>query len=207
MKRFSSVAAGLLVVAMTVAGCAQGLRSGSTSLIDGEKGLENFTRVGDANWRAEGGAIVGDKGKGGHLVTKKSYKDFELRAEFYAETTTQSGIFIRISDPQKIGSDNAYEANIYDLRPGQEYATGAIVGFASVPVPLIHKVGTPTGGRWNVMEIHAKGEDLTVTLNGVVTAHTRNGKFKQGPISLQFGNLPKAPGGPIKWRKLEIVEL
>jgi hypothetical protein len=57
------------------------------------------------------------------------------------------------------------------------------------------------------MEIHAKGDDLTVKLNGVVTAHARDGQFKQGPISLQFGNLPKAPGGPIKWRKVEIMEL
>jgi hypothetical protein len=207
MKRFLKVVAGLLVVATTITGCAHGLRSGSTALIDGEKGLENFNRIGDVNWRAEGGAIVGDKGKGGHLVTKKSYKDFELRAEFYAETTTQSGIFFRVTDPQKIGSANAYEANIYDLRPGQEYATGAIVGFAAVPVPIIYKAGAPKGGKWNVMEIHAKGDDLTVTLNGVVTAHARDGKFKQGPISLQFGNLPKAPGGPIKWRKVEITEL
>lgn len=207
MKRWLSIAAGLLVVAMTVTGCAHGLRSGWTSLIDGEKGLENFNRVGDANWRAEGGAIVADKGKGGHLVTKKSYRDFELRAEFYAETTTQSGIFFRITDPKNIGAEDGYEANIYDLRPGQEYATGAIVNYASVPVPLVHKAGAPKGGKWNVMEIHAKGDDLTVTLNGVVTAHTRNGRNKQGPISLQFGNLPKAPGGPIKWRKVEIMEL
>src|SRR5688572_8918160 len=101
--------------------------AGWTTLIDGEKGLENFTRVGDANWRAEGGAIVADKGKGGHLVTKKSYKDFELHAEFWAQTETQSGIFFRITEPNKIGSANAYEANIYDLRPGQEYATASIV--------------------------------------------------------------------------------
>src|SRR5688572_10125097 len=74
MKRFLSVAAGLLVVAMIVTGCAHGLRGGWTSLIVGDKGLENFNRVGDANWRAEGGVIVADKGKGGHLVTTKSYK-------------------------------------------------------------------------------------------------------------------------------------
>ncbi|HYC45328.1 MAG TPA: DUF1080 domain-containing protein [Burkholderiales bacterium] len=207
MKRLSGVAAALLVIAFTITGCAHGLRDGWVSLIDGEKGLENFDRVGDVNWRAEGGAIVGDKGKGGHLVTKKSYKDFELRAEFYAETTTQSGIFVRISDPRKIGSANAYEANIYDLRPGQEYATAAIVDVARVPVPLIYKAGPPKGGKWNVMEIHAKGDELTVVFNGVVTAHARDGRFKQGPISLQFGNLPKAPGGPIKWRKVQIKEL
>ena len=34
--------------------------SGWTTLIDGDKGLENFNQIGDANWRAEGGAIVAD---------------------------------------------------------------------------------------------------------------------------------------------------
>ena len=47
---------------------------------DGNAGLDNFNRIGDANWRAEGGAIVADKGAASYLVTKKSYKDFELRS-------------------------------------------------------------------------------------------------------------------------------
>jgi len=44
--------------------------AGWITLIDGAKGLENWNRVGDANWRAEDGAIVADKGKGGFLVSK-----------------------------------------------------------------------------------------------------------------------------------------
>lgn len=44
--------------------------AGWSTLIDGEKGLENWSKVGDANWRAEGGAIVADKGKGGYLLSK-----------------------------------------------------------------------------------------------------------------------------------------
>ncbi|MES2563277.1 MAG: DUF1080 domain-containing protein [Pseudomonadota bacterium] len=207
MNRLRNIAAGLIVVALTVAGCAHGLRDGWTTLIDGGKGLENFNRSGDANWRAEDGAIVADKGKGGHLVTKKSYKDFEIRAEFWAVTETQSGIFIRISDVNKIGSATAYEANIYDLRAEPKYGTAAIVDVASVPVPLIHKAGGPKGGKWNVMEIRAEGDQLTVVFNGVVTAHARDGRFREGPFSLQFGNLPKDPGGPIKWRKVQVREL
>src|SRR5918996_4497971 len=137
--------------------------SGWTTLIDGEKGLENFNRVGDANWRAEGGAIVADKGNGGHLVTKSSYKDFQLRAEFWADHHTNSGIFIRIQDPKKIGANNAYEVNIFDQRPGPEYGTGGIVDFAKVQP--IYKAG----GRWNTYEITAKGPQLVVVLNGTET--------------------------------------
>lgn len=201
MKR---LVAALLCAASVLVGCASpGPSSGYTVLIDGQKGLENFNRVGDVNWRAEGGAIVGDKGKGGQLVSKESYGDFELYAEFYAEPTTNSGIFIRASDPNKIGAANAYEVNIFDQRPGQEYSTGAIVDFAQIPVPAKYKAG----GKWNTMEIHAKGPHVTVTFNGEVTVHMVNDKFKSGPFSLQFGNRGKEPGGAIKWRKVAIKPL
>ena len=111
MKRLAVIAMGLLVVTFTFFGCAtQPYGQGWVTLIDGGKGLENWNRIGDANWRAEGGAIVADKGKGGYLVSKDSYKDFEIYAEFWAETDTNSGIFLRASDPNKITADNSYEA-------------------------------------------------------------------------------------------------
>ena len=201
MKRLTAV---LIVAAFTIAGCASpGPGSGWITLIDGDKGLGNFNRIGDANWRAEGGAIVADKGKGGYLVTKNAYKDFEIYAEFWANETSQSGIFLRASDPRKVGAASAYEANIYDQRPGKEYATGAIVGFASVPVPQVHK----TNGSWNTYRITAKGPELTLVLNGTVTVHTRDSTYKQGPFALQFGNRGKMPGGPIKWRKVMVRPL
>ena len=203
MKRYSAITAGLLVIAFTVFGCGhRSPSSGWVTLIDGNTGLENWDRIGDANWRAEGGAIVADKGKGGHLVSKKSYKDFEIYAEFWAETTTNSGIFIRASDPKKITATNAYEVNIYDQRPDPSYGTGGIVNFAVVnPMPK-------AGGKWNIYEIHAKGPQVTVKLNGIVTASMQHSQFASGPFTLQFGNGPKeAPGGAIKWRKVQIREL
>ena len=165
--------------------------------------LENFNRIGDANWRAEGGAIVADKGKGGHLVTKNSYKNFQIRAEFWAETGTNSGIFIRASNPSKIGADSAYEVNIYDLRPGQEYATGGIVNFGRIPVPNNYQAG----GKWNTFLITARDTNLIVELNGVQTVNIYDSKFASGPFTLQFGNHGKEPGGAIKWRKVQVKPL
>ena len=202
MKRLHAIV--LVAAALLIAGCAHTSSSDWITLIDGEKGLENFNRTGDANWRAEGGAIVADKAKGSsHLVTKNSYKDFEIYAEFWADTTTNSGIFIRASDPLKIGANNSYEVNIYDQRPGQEYSTGAIVDFAQVKEPL-----PKAGGKWNTFVIYAKGPELTVKFNGNVTVSTMNSQFAAGPFSLQFANGPKdAPGGPIKWRKVMVRAL
>ena len=203
MERFVRRLAAL-AVALGIFGCAH-LSGDSrwTTLVDGDKGLENFDRLGDANWRAEGGAIVADQAKDtSYLVTRTSYRDFQVRAEFWADHTTNSGIFIRIQDPKKVGSANSYEVNIYDRRPDPSYGTGAIVDFAKVsPMPT-------AGGKWNTFVITAKGSNLKVELNGVQTVNIDNDKFPSGPFALQFGNGPNnAPGGAIKWRKVQVRPL
>jgi hypothetical protein len=203
MKRLSVITACLLVIAFTVFGCATtSSDSGWITLIDGGKGLENWNRIGDANWRVEDGAIVADKGKGGHLVSKNSYRNFQIRAEFWADHTTNSGIFIRASDPNKIGADSAYEVNVYDQRPEPSFGTGAIVNFAKVsPMPK-------AGGKWNTFLITANETNLIVELNGFQTVNIYDSKFASGPFSLQFGNGPKdAPGGAIKWRRVQVRPL
>jgi hypothetical protein len=195
----------LVLGVVLLAGCATVDNwMGWTTLLDGEKGLENFNRLGDANWRAEGGAIVADRAKdNSYLVTKDSYKDFQIHAEFWADTTTNSGVFIRITNPQKVGADSSYEVNIYDLRAGPEYGTGAIVNFAKVPVPNPYKAV----GKWNTFDITAKGSVVSVVFNGQKTVEMTDAKFLQGPFALQFGNHGKEPGGVIKWRKVQVKAL
>jgi hypothetical protein len=206
MNRWSAITAGLLLIAVTVVGCAHrsGSDSGWITLVDGSAAsLNNWTRVGDANWRAEDGAIVADKAtRGSFLLSKNSYRDYQIRAEFWADHTTNSGIFMRISDPKKIGSATSYEVNIYDQRPEPAYGTGAIVDFAKVsPMPK-------AGGKWNTFLITAKGTNLVVEMNGVQTVNINDSKFASGPFALQFANGPRnTPGGAIKWRKVQIRPL
>src|ERR1700744_703626 len=66
------------------------------------KTIDNFNKVGNANWRIEDGMPVADKGDG-FLVTKTDYKDYEIRAEFWVEADSNRGIFIRCTQPEKIG--------------------------------------------------------------------------------------------------------
>jgi hypothetical protein len=198
MKRPISISAALLVLALGLYGCAHEPYDPSwISLINGEQGLENFNRLGKANWRAEDGVILVDKGgkTSSHLVTKKSYRNFQLRAEFWVSHNANSGIFIRVKNPKKIGANSAYEVNIYDQRGGQNYGTGAIVNIAPVlPMPK-------AGGKWNTFDITAKGSHLTVVLNGELTVDTYNSEYSTGPISLQYGK------GIVKFRRLEIKPL
>jgi hypothetical protein len=167
---------------------------GWVTLLDG-KSLDNWTRTGDANWRIEDGAAVADKGNG-HLVSKESYTDFEIRAEFWVNEDANSGIFIRNTDAKKPSSKTGYEVNIYDNRPGQDYGTGAIVDVAKV------SPAQKAGGKWNVMEIVAKGPSMTVTLNGVKTVDgAKDARNPSGPVSIQYGT------GIVKFRKFEIRRL
>ena len=57
------------------------------------------------------------------------------------------------------------------------------------------------GGRWNTYEVYAKGNQITVKLNGVVTVHVQDAKYPSGPIGLQQN------AGVIKWRKLQVREI
>jgi hypothetical protein len=206
VKVLNRFALSLLLVVLAISGCASRSGGGWTTLIDGENGLQNFNRTGDANWRAESGAIVADNGKTSYLVTKNTYKDFEIRAEFWAATDTNSGIFIRATEPDKIAASSSYEVNIWDIRPDPKYGSGAIVDFAAVPVPLpaTHLVG----GKWNVLEISARGSKMTVILNGTKTVELDNSKFASGPFALQYGaGVNAARGGPIKWRSVKVREI
>ncbi len=196
--------AGLLASFLILGGCAGSVKSGGEwqTLVDGGKGLENFNPIGGANWRVEGGAIVANSGKSGFLVTKQSYRDFQIRAEFWADPTTNSGIFIRASDPAMITPLNSYEVNIYDQRPDQTYATGAIVDVGKVSGTL------KAGGKWNTMEITARGTRLIVVFNGVETVNAEDSKHAEGPFGLQFGAAAEGkPSGSIKWRKVQVRAL
>jgi hypothetical protein len=167
---------------------------GWTQLFDG-KTLDGWTQTGEANWRVEDGAIVADKGKGGHLVTKASYKNLMIYSEFWSDEEANSGIFVRCKDPKAIGARSCYEVNIFDKRPDPSYGTGAIVYFAEVnPMPK-------AAGKWNTYEIRAQGPHMTVTLNGVKTADANDSKHPRGPFALQYG------AGVVKFRNVQVRPL
>jgi hypothetical protein len=197
MKAKLAVACG--VVGLMAAGCGTFGQSGGdwVTLLDGAKGLENWERVGTANWQVVDGAVQADKSEkgAGYLVTKRPYGDFAVRVEFWVSDDANSGIYMRCADPRTITDKSCYEANIFDQRPDPSYGTGAIVHIAKIAqMPK-------AGGKWNVYEITAKGPRLTVVLNGQQTVEATDTQFASGPLALQWGR------GVVKFRKVQIREL
>ncbi len=169
---------------------------GWTTLFDRSSNLNQWTQVASANWRIQYGNLQADflTGKDpSYLVNKSKYKDFQMYVEFWADAQTNSGVFIRCKSPDKIDAVGCYEVNIWDTRPDPSYGTGAIVDVAKVNTPY-----PKAGGKWNVMEITAKGRQLIVKLNGEVTVNTSDSRLSDGYIALQYGS------GIIKFRNVMI---
>ncbi|MFZ5525028.1 MAG: 3-keto-disaccharide hydrolase [Pseudomonadota bacterium] len=196
-RDFLNQSAAWLGLALTGVG-AHAADQAWTTLLDTSRAakLDDWVQLGEGNWTVTDQALQGKDGKAGFLVSKGSYKDFELRVEFWADEAANSGVFIRAADPKKIGADSSYEVNIFDKRPDPSYGTGGIPNVAKVAQP-----GPKAANQWNTYEITARGDHLVVVLNGHKTVDVRDGKFAQGPFALQ------SAGGTIRFRKIQIRQI
>ena len=163
------------------------------TILDGTS-LKGWDVVGNANWTVAEGAVQASMGTG-FLVTPMSYTDFQITADFWVTDDANSGIFIRCDDPKTINAMNAYEVNIFDKRPDQSYRTGAIVDVAK-PLTVIN-----TGGKWNTIDITARGPRMTVLINGEKMVDVQDNKHQRGPIALQYG------AGTVKFKNVKLRTL
>ena len=202
MNRRLTIATALLGIVLVALGCSSqpygDTGANWVTLLDGTTGLDNWIRVGDANWRVVDGTIQADQKTdkaNSFLVTKNSYTDFRIRAEFWVSDDANSGIYMRCADIKNLTDRTCYEANIFDQRPDPTFGTGSIVHLSPVsPMPK-------AGGKWNTYDVTVKGSRVTVRLNGVVTADIQDSKLTSGPIALQYA------AGVVKFRKVQITPL
>jgi hypothetical protein len=119
---------------------------------------------------AKDGMIICDPERGGHgnLYTEKEYSDFDIRFEFQLTPAANNGLGIRApleGDAAYVGMelqilDN--DAEVYrDLHPYQYH--GSVYGVIPAKRGYLKPVG-----EWNYEEVVAKGNRITITLNGTV---------------------------------------
>ncbi len=145
-----------------------------------------------ADWKVEDGAITFYTGRG-MLRHGQSFKDFELKVDFWGEKTANSGVMIRCTPTEK-GGQACYEVNIYD--PSPTAPTGSINNVYKIPfVPN-------TAEKWNTFEITAKGPRMMVKMNGEQIVDAEDSKMTAGTLGVQASG-PDGPGR-IKFRNLKI---
>ena len=139
------------------------------------------TPAGSSHWEVVDGLLMGCGEPAGYLNSDQSYKNFVLSLEFRTSQDANSGVFVR--SPKEAGG---YEVQIWRQQPAG-YHTGSIVGTAKTARDYAFKAD-----QWNQMQITADGDHLVVVLNGETTLDTRDAKFPDGNIRLQYQQFPIA---------------
>lgn len=135
-------------------------------------------------WKVVDGTLVGENDdalRGSQLYTEKEYKDVEFETEFRFQGETDSGIYLRKPLTQvQIGTSRSLKvdktASLY-----QEGRGGGYVGNATG----VEKLLKP--GEWNKLRFIAKGDKLTVWLNGEQVLETSMAKYPDAaPLGVQI---------------------
>jgi len=127
--------------------------------------------IGNLNdYHAKDGMIICDPQRGGYgnLYTEKEYSDFVMRFEFMLTPAANNGLGIRTpleGDAAYVGMelqilDN--DAEVYKNLHDYQYH-GSVYGV--IPAKRGHLKPT---GEWNYQEVIAKGNRITITLNGTI---------------------------------------
>jgi len=210
MKRLLLIVICLVIAipaAVSFSGSKGPAPEGAVNLFDGKtmNGWHKLTSYSgdDGKWEVENGAITGDQypeGKGGLLVTEKTYSNFDMFVECKADYPIDSGLFLRVQ-PDVL----SYQVTI-DYRPGGEvggiYSPGG--GGFLLNFPEGEKLWKK--GEYNKMRARITGQParIQVWLNGAKIVDFQDKKKDDGefrvPASGHIG-IQVHPGGTDTWGK------
>lgn len=180
------VAGGCFALACLVATAPVRAADGWRPLWDGRT-LNGWKVTGRGTWTMEQGALRGvqvkEEKEYGHLVSEAAFGDFSIRLKFKS-LRGNSGLYFRIEEKGFSGV-TGFQAEIDATRDvGGLYETN---GRSWVSKPTAEQVATwYRPGEWNEMSVTARGGDITVRVNGKVTAELRNDPGRrEGRFALQ----------------------
>lgn len=152
------------------------------------KDLAGWT--GDAAlWKIENGTLVGraaDLAKNGYLVSKATFRDFELAVDVrLAGENANSGVQYRSTvDPAKV-DPAGYQADIGREAWGSIYATDERSGVLAAAKPDVARQAVDPNG-WNHYVVRADGDRHVLEINGLTTVEAQDGKHREGLLAFQL---------------------
>ncbi|MEX0289713.1 MAG: DUF1080 domain-containing protein [Flavobacteriaceae bacterium] len=193
MKKTSKFYAGLsllLVLLTALSNCKTEKAEGLLLFREGETG---WIEGGDSQWSFANNELIGvADSSAGFVMTKDSYKNFELSLEFNPDSTINSGVFVRCSNIA-LSNIDCYEMNIWDLHPDQKSRTGSVVSRAEAAAYV------ETLNSWNTYKIVCEGKNIKTWVNETKTIDIENEDLIEGYIALQA-----AETGTIKFRNVRL---
>lgn len=174
--------------------------AGMVSLIDPD--LDNWFAEDSAVWTNEGGTLVGRKGPG-HLFTKASFTNFEMRALVRVNDHGNSGMYFRVTpnpdanNPWPIG----YEAQV-DQHDPKNY-TGCIYNAAWPTNEPGMKGPITKDNAWFDYRIRAVGDHIQTWINGVAMVDAQLDQYDSGHFAVQGHH----DGNVIEYRDIRVIGL
>jgi 3-keto-disaccharide hydrolase len=206
----------LLAVAAAMVPAARAQRHNTVSFEEGEEGwyplfdgrsLDGWIVPPDSDWRVVDGEIVSEAGGSNLLIYDETFSDFELKVDFLAAPSANSGVFVRVSAKALAPGVKAYEVNI--APPGNPNPTGSIIhleaGASGAPPKFgaIQKANAGESTEWRTYDIEARGSKLTIKIDGEVIAELDDPEpLAEGYIALQH-NTGKVQFRNVKMRRLK----
>ncbi len=201
---------GILLVALGFAVVPMGTvraEGGWEPLFDG-KTLGGWKTLPGGTWEVVEGVIVGKSPKSesrhGILLTERRFGDFEVRAKFRV-LSGNSGFYFRCEPVAGGVSVHGFQVEVdFTQDTGGLYETG---GRAWVAKPKAEEIPKKKylPGEWTDLHLVARGGDITVRINGEVTAELKGDPGRaEGHIGLQLH------GGQemhVEFKDLEIKEM
>jgi hypothetical protein len=175
-------------------------------LFDG-KGLDGWVVPEGADWQVRDGEIVVETGANNLLIYDESFSDFELKVDFLAAPSANSGVFVRVTGKVLAAGAKAYEVNI--APPGNPFPTASIIhleaGAEGKPPKFgISKKAEGVGesAEWRTYDITAIGGRITVKIDGQVVAELEDPEpITEGYIGLQHNT------GKVQFRNVKVRRL
>ena len=121
----------------------------------------------DRGWSVEDGLLkVAPKGRGGDIITREQYGDFELQLEWRVAERANSGIMYRVTEEARTTYMTGPEMQILDdeRHPDGDSpltSAGALYGLYAVRRPAVRPAG-----EWNHVHVRLRGGHVEHWLNG-----------------------------------------
>ena len=203
-------------IAALLVAAASGQRHNTVSFEEGEEGwyplfdgrsLDGWIVPAGADWKVADGEIVAETGASNLLIFDETFSDFELRVDFLAAPSANSGVFVRVSGKALAPGTKAYEVNI--APPGNPFPTGSIIHLEAGAEGKPPKFGTSKKSsgvgestEWRTYDITAIGGKFTIKIDGEVVAELDDPEpIAEGYIGLQHNT------GKVQFRNVKMKRL
>lgn len=144
----------------------------------------------------------------GYIHTEQVYTDYKLEAEWrWPAEPSNSGIFSRVQ-PEYAALPECFECQLKADSAGDVVGLGnaKTAKTASDPAEIVVEAKLESSsekpvGEWNQAVIVCEGDEITITINGVVQNHATGLSLSEGYVGLQ------SEGGPVEFRNVRLTPL